>query len=90
MLHGSSFHSERVMWKRAIIVVILLSGVVLLLKVSPNSDDAMMSKNNSEFSPVIGGKMPSEAEDARMLQLHIEANSAMRTLMAKRLQINDR
>jgi hypothetical protein len=71
------------MWQRVLVAVICLSAVAILLMMSSNSRVEKTSKASSAFLPVVVDTMPTEAEDAQILQLHMEARNAMRTLMAK-------
>ena len=71
------------MWQRAIIVMIFLLVAATLLRLSSNSVTDHASMTKLDFAPVVIDTMPTEEQDAQMLQLRIQATSAMRALAAK-------
>jgi len=71
------------MRQRAIIVLTFLLAGAFLLMLSSNSHLNNNFKTSRQFSPVLVDTTPNEAEDAQMLQLHLEARYAMHILVAK-------
>ena len=71
------------MRKRAFIVAILLLAAAILLRISSNSTTDRTSTGILEFTPVVIENLPPAKQDAQMLQLHIEAATAMRSLTEK-------
>ena len=74
------------MWQRAFILVIFLLAAAILLRISSNSTTDRASTSILEFAPVVTDTTPTAKQDAQLLQLHIEAAAAMRSLTEKNAQ----
>ena len=71
------------MRQRAFIVIILAA---ILLRISSNSTTNRVSTSILELAPVAIDTMPTAKQDAQLLQLHIEAAAAIRSLTEKNAQ----
>jgi hypothetical protein len=77
------------MWQRAIIVVAFLSAAAILLMLSSSPKAGRDLVVGSDLSSAaVDAMRTTEADDAQMLQLHLEAKYAMRTLIAKHMHRN--
>jgi len=74
------------MWQRAGVVVIFLSVTASLLWLSSASGTDRAPTAKLDFAKVVVDTIPTDQQDAQMLELRIEATSALRSLVAKGAQ----
>jgi hypothetical protein len=74
------------MYQRTIVALIFAAAVAALLMTFPGPLFDDISNTRPKFSPTFSDTMPMDADDARTIELRIEAKSAMNAIVSKHSQ----
>jgi hypothetical protein len=77
------------MYRRTIVVLIFAAAVAALLMTFPGPFFDDFSNTRPNFSPTFSEAMPMDADDARTIELRIEAKSAMNAIVGKHSQMDN-